>query len=852
MMHTQNGIIEIVNLMQPTKTLTASIEGMNCASCVSRVEKALARVPGVKNAAVNLAQETIQISFAEQFSVTALLEALSSAGYPARTQQDTLDVKGMSCASCVGRIEKVMHSVTGVIKATANLAAESVDIHFIYTAVSTSDIAMELTNAGYPASVRRHEGIQNTDHKAFRITQLGRSTALAALLALPVFILEMGPHLFPSLRELVSATVGLKNSHYIQFVLTTLVLLGPGLQFYISGFPALFKGAPTMNSLVALGTSAAYGFSLVSTFAPSLLPQGTANVYFEAAAVIVVLILLGRFLEARAKGRTGDAIRQLIGLQAKKGRVQRAGSIAEVDIDKIVLGDIILIRPGEKFPADGTVLEGHSYVDESMITGEPVPVEKHIDATVIGGTINGTGALTYRASAVGNETLLAQIVSMVEQAQGAKLPIQGLVDQITAWFVPVVIFLALITTATWFAVGPDPALGYALVAGVAVLIIACPCAMGLATPTSIMVGTGTAAEMGVLFRQGDALQRLQSTSLVAFDKTGTLTLGRPELTDLVMTNGFTENNVLPMIAAVEASSEHPIAGALVRAVKQRDLHIPEMSNFLSHTGFGVQAVVNDSDVLIGAHRLMVRENISLGDLEATGNALAEKGITPLYAAIDGQAAAVIGVTDPIKNSTFAAIKALQQLGLSPVMITGDNERTARTIAKELGIDRVIADVLPEGKVNAIEQLKSQGHTIAFVGDGINDAPALASADVGIAIGTGTDVAIEAADVVLMSGDLKGVVNAFNISQRTMRNIRQNLFWAFAYNIVLIPIAAGILYPFNGTVLSPMLAAAAMSLSSVFVLSNALRLRWIKPAISVNTGTHDNVAVSNHLIVSAVK
>lgn len=535
-------------------------------------------------------------------------------------------------------------------------------------------------------------------------------------------------------------------------------------------------------------------------------------------------------------------------LQAKTGRVERGDAIVDVNIDQIVHADKVHVRPGEKFPVDGIVLCGRSYVDESMITGEPVPVEKLVDAQVIGGTINGTGALTYRATAVGKETLLAQIVSMVEQAQGAKLPIQGLVDRISAWFVPLVIIVAIITMAVWFAVGPEPSLSYALVAGVAVLIIACPCTMGLATPTSIMVGTGTAATMGVLFRQGDALQRLQGTDTVAIDKTGTLTQGSPELTHLELTNGFTKKDVLSMIAAVEASSEHPISDAIVRAASMRDLPIPEIHNFLSHTGYGVQALVDGRNVLIGADRLMTRENVPMGQLKEQGEALAVKGITPLYAAIDGQIAAVIGVADPIKDSSYSAIQTLKQLGLSPVMITGDNPLTARTIADELGIDRVIAGVLPDGKVSAIESLQTGGQQVAFVGDGINDAPALASADVGIAIGTGTDVAIEAADVVLMSGDLKGVVSAFQISQRTMRNIRQNLFWAFVYNILLIPIAAGVLYPVNGMVLSPMLAAAAMSLSSVFVLSNALRLRWMK---SLTAALHTDNEDTRQLVVSKV-
>ena len=839
-------IVEQVTTMQANKTLAIPIEGMSCASCVSRVEKALLGVEGLTTASINLAQETALISFGDGQVIIPAVAALSDAGYPARTQTSVLDIRGMSCASCIARIEKSLTAVTGVIDASANLATESADVRFIDSVVSANTIAIELTEAGYASSVRSNKEGTGNDHHTDQIMHLKRTTLVAAALALPVFLLEMGAHLFPAFRELISASIGIRSSHYIQFFLTSLVLFGPGLQFYRTGFPALFRGTPTMNSLVSLGTSAAYAFSVVSTFAPTLLPHGTTNVYFEAAAVIVVLILFGRYLEARAKGRTGVAIQKLIGLQAQTGRVERGDSVVDVDIDQIVHDDTVHVRPGEKFPVDGTVIGGRSYVDESMITGEPVPVEKLVKARVIGGTINGTGALTYRATAVGKETLLAQIVAMVEQAQGAKLPIQSLVDQISAWFVPLVIIFAFITMVVWFAVGPDPSLSHALVAGVAVLIIACPCAMGLATPTSIMVGTGTAAEMGVLFRQGDALQRLQGVDVIAIDKTGTLTQGRPELTHLEFANGFTEEEVLPMIAAVEASSEHPISDAIVRAASPRDLPIPETDDFLSHTGYGVQAQVNGRKVLIGADRLMTREHVPMGPLKQQGDALASSGVTPFYAAIDGQIAAVIGVTDPVKESAYSTIKTLYKMELSPVMITGDNPLTARTVANELGIDRVIAGVLPDGKVSAIESLQTEGSQVVFVGDGINDAPALASADVGIAIGTGTDVAIEAADVVLMSGDLNGVVSALQISKRTMQNIRQNLFWAFAYNILLIPIAAGVLYPVNGMVLSPMLAAAAMSLSSVFVLSNALRLRWLKSAIATH---HTDEKDQNHLFES---
>lgn len=819
--------------MTEQATVRFQVEGMSCASCVGRVERALGGMSGVSAASVNLASESAQVSHDDSVSTADIVNVLQEAGYPAVTQEVTLEVQDMTCASCVGRVERALKAGAGVLQASVNLAAETATVSYVAGATSAAEIAGLATAAGYPAQIKSSQSSGRDERKADEIRSLARRTLLAAILALPVFGIEMGTHVIPGMHQLVAGSIGMQNSHYLQFVLTTLVLLGPGLQFYTKGFPALVKGAPDMNSLVALGTSAAYGFSLVATFAPAVLPAGTANVYFEAAAVIVVLILLGRLLEARAKGRTGEAIRKLVGLQPKTARVERAGEIVERPIEEIVAGDVIHVRPGEKIAVDGIVLSGASYVDESMITGEPIPVEKSSGAELVGATVNGNGALIFRAEKVGSDTMLAQIIRMVEQAQGAKLPIQGMVDRITAWFVPAVILVALATVAIWFLFGPEPALSLALVAGVAVLIIACPCAMGLATPTSIMVGTGRAAEMGVLFRKGDALQMLHESDVVALDKTGTLTAGRPALTDLILTDSMAEtmgdSEVLSLIAAVERKSEHPIAEAIVAAAQDRGLPLADTQSFESITGYGVRARVQGHELLVGADRLMTREGVGLGDLTSHGSALAGKGRTPLYAAIDGQIAAVIAVADPIKPSTPQAIAALHGLGLKVAMITGDNALTANAIAAELGIDHVVAEVLPEGKVATLKSLRAENGKLAYVGDGINDAPALAEADVGIAIGTGTDVAIEAADVVLMSGDLIGVVNAFDISQRTMRNIRQNLFWAFGYNTLLIPVAAGVLYPFGGPLLSPVLAAGAMALSSVFVLTNALRLRWIRPA-----------------------
>ena len=664
---------------------------------------------------------------------------------------------------------------------------------------------------------------------------LKRDLIVAATLTLPVFLLEMGGHMVPALHHWIAATIGLRASWLLQFVLTTLVLLLPGRRFYLKGLPALARLAPDMNSLVAVGTLAAWGFSSVATFWPALLPAGTVAVYFEAAAVIVTLILLGRWLEAKAKGRTSQAIRRLVGLQPKTARVRRGGAVIELPAAELQRGDLVEVRPGERIAVDGEVVEGRSYVDESMITGEPVPVLKEPAAAVVGGTVNQGGALVVRAGAVGAATVLAQIIRMVEQAQGAKLPIQTLVDRVTLWFVPAVMAAAALTFALWFWLGPDPALRFALVNAVAVLIVACPCAMGLATPTSIMVGTGRGAELGILFRQGEALQLLKDAKVVAVDKTGTLTEGRPTLTDLELTAGFNRADVLAQVAAVEAKSEHPIAQAIVAAARAEQLALPRIDRFETLTGYGVRAQIGPSRseagpsrVDIGADRLMARLGIDVAPFAAVAQRLGDEGKSPLYAAIDGRLAAVIAVADPIKPSTPAAIAALHALGLKVAMISGDNRRTAEAIARRLGIDEVQAEVLPAGKVDAVRALQAAHGTVAYVGDGINDAPALAQADVGMAIGTGTDVAIEAADVVLMSGSLQGVPNAIALSKATIANIRQNLFWAFVYNTALIPLAAGALYPSHGLLLSPVFAAGAMALSSVFVLGNALRLKRFMP------------------------
>ncbi|MBN9236593.1 Cu+-exporting ATPase [Mesorhizobium sp. YL-MeA3-2017] len=806
-------------------TMQFGIEGMTCASCVRRVEKAIAAAPGVIAANVNLATERAEVVFSGEPDLAKVLTAVTAVGYQPRSEAVELAIKGMTCASCVARIERALKAVPGVSNANVNLATERATVDFTLGAVDGAALEAAVAAAGYEARqiVANQAFERDADNRQAEIRALGRALAIAAIFTLPVFILEMGSHLIPSFHHWVMGTFGIW-SWRLQFVLTTIVLFGPGLRFFTKGLPALFKGAPDMNALVAMGAGAAWVYSVVATFLPAALPVGTANVYYEAAAVIVTLILLGRTLEARAKGRTGEAIKKLVGLQAKTARVVRDGITSEVALGDVRVGDVVLVRPGEKIAVDGEVVEGSSFVDESMITGEPVPVSKGIGAEVVGGTINKTGSFSFHATKVGSQTLLAQIIRMVEAAQGAKLPIQALVDKVTAWFVPAVIVAALLTFAIWLVFGPDPALSFALVNAVAVLIIACPCAMGLATPTSIMVGTGRAAEIGVLFRKGDALQTLRDASVIALDKTGTLTEGRPELTDFIVADDFEEDELLAVVASVEARSEHPLAEAIVRAAEGRGLELVDATDFEAIPGFGVRARVGARRVEIGADRLMAQIGLDVSDFAAVAERLAGEGKSPLYAAIDGELAAVVAVADPIKQSTPAAIKALQALGLRVAMITGDNRHTAQAIGRQIGINEIVAEVLPDGKVEALKRLQAGGARVAFVGDGINDAPALAAADVGIAIGTGTDIAIESADVVLMAGDLRGVANAIALSKATIRNIGQNLFWAFGYNVALVPVAAGLLYPFNGTLLSPMLAAGAMALSSVFVLTNALRLK----------------------------
>lgn len=838
--------------MTDTTRFDFDVRGMTCASCVSHVEKALAATPGVASASVNLATERADVALAPGAEAAAIARAVSDAGYEPVVETIELGVGGMTCASCVAHVEKALKGVPGVLGASGNLAAERASVRALSGPGLAERLRRAVAQAGYePRAIETDAGA--TDRERARreeeMSKLRFNLVLSAALSAPIFIVEMGGHLIPAFHHWTMAAMGEEVIRYLSFFFATLVLFGPGAVFYVKGIPALLRGQPDMNALVAVGTLAAYLYSSVATFLPQLLPPGAINVYYEAAVVIVTLILFGRFLEARAKGRTSEAIRALAKLQPKTARVERDGQTADVDIDEMRVGDTVLVRPGERIPTDGVVTAGSSYVDESMVTGEPAPVAKTIGATVTGATVNGAGAFSFRATRVGADTTLAGIIQMVEKAQGAKLPIQAMVDRVTALFVPAIFAIATLTFIVWMLIGPEPRLTYALVSAVAVLIIACPCAMGLATPAAIMTGTGRAAELGVLFRKGEALQTLQGVTLIAFDKTGTLTFGKPRLTDMVPAPGEKENELLRLAASVEAQSEHPVGAAIVAAAKEHGLSTASVAGFESVSGMGVSGRVERRKVVIGAERYMSALGLETQAFQEKSAELSEEGKTPFYVAVDGKVRAILCVADELKPSTKPAIEALHAIGVKTAMITGDDARTANAIARRLGIDEVVAGVMPDGKVATLQRLR-ETDKVAFVGDGVNDAPALAAADAGVAIGTGTDIAIEAADVVLMSGDLAKVPAALAISRATMRNIEQNLFWAFGYNALLVPVAAGALYPVNGLQLSPMLGAGAMALSSVFVLTNALRLRRFKPPIIVEGDREATQESGSELLRSA--
>lgn len=819
--------------MATLQTLQIPIRGMTCAGCAGRVERGLLKVPGVEQAVINLVTNEAIVHLNQPVALTDLVAAVEASGYQVPLHGFDFAVSGMNCGSCVARIEKALAQSPIAISYQVNLSTKQAHVQLL-AGEDPELISQWLTEHNYPAQVladnQRKADDLNTRQEAEQ-SKLKKQLKYAFLFATPLFILEMGAHFIPPFHTFLERTFNTQHLWYVQALLAALVMFGPGREILVMGWHGLRRLAPDMNSLVALGTMSAFGYSMIATLVPQILPAETVNVYFEAAAVIIALILLGRYLEARAKGNASDAIKRLINLQPREARVLVDGKSIDKPVAEIRPGEILEIRPGERIALDGVVISGSSFVDESMLTGEPIPVEKEADAKVIGGTVNQAGSLQVQVEQVGANTVLAHIIRLVEQAQGSKLPIQDLVDKVTLWFVPIVMVVALLTFIVWMIFAPAPALSLALVNAVAVLIIACPCAMGLATPTSIMVGTGRAAQLGILFRQGQALQELREVEVVAVDKTGTLTEGKPQLTDFTVTEGQREDALLAVVAAVEQQSEHPIALAIVQAAEQRELQMPAISDFQSITGMGVQATVDGKLVQIGADRFMDSLGVSVANFSAQAQQLGEQGKSPMYAAIDGQLVVMMAVSDPIKSSSKAAIDHLHKQGLQVAMITGDNQHTANAIAKQLGIDHVVAQVLPEAKVAAVKELQEKYGKVAYVGDGINDAPALAAAEVGIAIGTGTDIAMDAADVVLMSGHLTGVINALALSKATLRNISQNLFWAFAYNIALIPVAAGILYPFNGMLLSPILAATAMALSSVFVVTNALRLRGFKAPLA---------------------
>ena len=753
-----------------------------------------------------------------------------------RMARITIPVVGMTCASCVGRVERAVEKVPGVLDVTVNLGTEKSTVEYLAGEVDVGTLERAIEGAGYGVVREEETSVEDAHEREYRKLE-GNFLLAVALTALI---------LLGSLPQMLGLAVPVSMTllNFGLLALATPVQFWAGWRFYEGAWAALRHGQANMNTLVALGTSAAYLYSAVATLAPGLL-AGRADVYFDTSSLIITLVLLGRLLEARTKGRTNEAIKKLAGLQARTARVVRGqgpGEDVDVPVEEVEVGDLLLVRPGEKVPVDGVVLAGESAVDEAMITGESIPVSKREGDEVIGATVNKTGSFRFRATKVGSETALAQIIRMVEQAQGSKAPIQRLADRISAIFVPVVILIATMTFFVWLWLGPEPAFTHALLNFVAVLIIACPCAMGLATPTSIMVGTGKGAEGGILVKGGEALEEAHKLTTVVLDKTGTLTRGEPRLTDVIPLDGLSGDELLVVAAATERRSEHPLGEAIVAGAMDRGLDVPEPETFDAPTGRGVRATVSGKTVLVGSRKLMDESGVPEDGLASRFEELTASGKTPMFVAVDGEVAGLVAVADVMREESKEAVDLLHRMGLEVVMLTGDNGRTAESVAGELGIERVLAEVMPEDKEKEIRKLQVEGKVVAMVGDGINDAPALASADVGVAIGTGTDVAMEAADLTLISGDVRGVARAIRLSKATMQNIKQNLFWAFAYNVALIPVAAGILYPLfaGGTVpealrpflgeygfLNPVLAAAAMALSSVTVVSNALRLRLVK-------------------------
>ncbi|MFC1952818.1 heavy metal translocating P-type ATPase [Chloroflexota bacterium] len=831
--------------------ITLSVADMSCASCVANVEKALKEVDGVISANVNLATEKATVEYLSgEVGKATLKKAVEDAGYRILDDEQTgkkkvsFPVTGMTCASCIANVEKALKEVKGVISVSVNLATEKATVEYeagktgiVYFRTAAEDAGYGIGNEVSPENIIEHDTL--TESNLREIKTLKNKLFLSGgigLFMLIVAVSEMTGSWMPSIF----------GNRYLLWILATPVQFWAGWQFYKGAWARLKHKASNMNTLIAVGTSAAYFYSVAAILFPGFFATGgrEANVYFDTAVIIVALILLGRFFEARAKGQTSDAIKKLVGMQPKTARVIRQNQEIDIPIEKVSVGDIVIVRPGERVPVDGIIMEGYSSLDESMISGESIPVEKNVNDQVIGATINKTGSFRFETTKVGKDTVLAQIIKLVEEAQGSKAPIQRLADIISAYFVPTVITIATITFILWYFWGPTPTLTFALLNFVAVLIIACPCALGLATPTAIMVGTGKGAENGVLIRSGEALETAHKIKTIILDKTGTLTRGQPVVTDIVAISDFREDELLKMAASAERGSEHPLGESIVNSAREKGLILSDTTEFNAIPGQGIKARVEGHQMLLGNLKFMQEHKIFLDDLEKKADQFSIEGKTPMFLGIDGKAGGIIAVADTLKPDSKAAVKELHRLGLEVVMLTGDNKRTAEAIAKEVGIDRAMAEVLPEHKSGEVKKLQNEGKVVAMVGDGINDAPALAQADVGIAIGTGADVAMEAAGITLMSGDLRGVVTAISLSKQTLRTIKQNLFWAFAYNTALIPVAAGILYFVFGQAgtppglrfflgdygfLNPMLAALAMATSSVTVVTNSLRLKRFRPA-----------------------
>jgi len=823
-----------VSATETLRRIELSVADLDGRQGAKHLEEQLKTLPGVRQATANSRAKLIRIDYdPSQTQVEKIIEQARAAGYMLGVASTQLDIQGMHCASCVLTIEQALKQTPGVLAATVNLATQQAHIEYVPGLIDRKGLVHAVEAAGY--QVREESAPTETvldradQDRAHEYTTLMRKFWFAAIVSLPVILFSY-PQFFPGLRDwLTPGSDALRIAWGFLGLLTIPVLVWAGSHFYTGMWQALKHRQANMYTLIAIGISAAWLYSTIAVLVPQIFPsQAFAEVFYDVTAVVVALVNLGLALEPRARGRTSEAIKKLIGLQAKTARVVREGAEVDIPVEEVLVGDTVVVRPGEKIPVDGVVLEGNSSIDESMITGESIPVEKLVGDEVIGATMNQTGSFRFRATKVGKDTALAQIIRLVQDAQGSKAPIQRVVDQVSHYFVPTVMILAVAASVTWFIFGPQPAIIYALIVFVTTLIIACPCALGLATPTSLTVGIGKAAEQGILIRSGDALQTTKLLQAIVLDKTGTITKGKPELTNVVAETGFDEDEVLRLAATIERNSEHPLASAIVEGAKVQGITLAEAKNFNAIPGHGVEADVEGRHVLLGNSKLMETRNVSLGRLVLESQRLADDGKTPMYIAVDGRAAGIVAAADTVKEESAGAIVALKHLGLEVVMLTGDNRRTANAIGRQVGVDRVLAEVLPQDKAHEVQKLQLEGKKVGMVGDGINDAPALTQADVGFAIGTGTDVAIEAADITLISGSLRGVVTAIEVSKATMRNVYQNLFGAFIYNGLGIPIAMGLLYPFIGLLLSPLLAAAAMAASSVTVVTNANRLRGWHP------------------------